>query len=401
MTGRRICRDGMVMASVRWQAAGCYDPVASRSPHPGKAVIQSVTSIALSLVKPVRMVPMRSSGERPVPRRPGQARRTTIDDVARAAGVSRQTVSNVVRDRGRLGPATRDRVLAAIEQLGYEPHAAAASLRSGRTYRIAYPIPDAELRPDNAVMLEFLQFLVTAARQRKHQVLVTGSHGSPLAAIGDLVRTKSVDGFVLAGVTEGDPRVQFLAERQVPFACFGRTGPAMPQYWVDIDNRAAVRNVTAHVLARGHTRVVYFGYVPQGRWDLEREAGYHDTMTAAGLRSAVVHTALDSAAAKAAAATLLGSSDRPTAVIAGSDVLAAACYAAATRAQLRIGADLAVTGFDGSAISRVLAPELTTAAMPLAEIAARLIDRIIHQVAGVPHDRGEVLDTSLVLGESS
>jgi DNA-binding LacI/PurR family transcriptional regulator len=205
---------------------------------------------------------MKTSGERPVSGRPGAASRATIDDVARAAGVSRQTVSNVVHGGGRLGAATRDRVLAAIKQLDYQPHAGAASLRSGRTYRIGYPIPDTELRPDNAIMLEFLHFLVAAAGQRRHQVLVTGSYGHPTEAIGDLVRTKSVDGFVLARVTEGDPRVQFLAERQVPFACFGRTDPPMPQQWVDVDNRAAVRNLTAHVLARGHTRVAYFGYIP-------------------------------------------------------------------------------------------------------------------------------------------
>src|SRR5690348_14406793 len=128
--------------------------------------------------------------------------RTTIDDVARAAGVSRQTVSNVVRGRGRLADGTRTRVLAAIEQLGYEPHTAAASLRSGRTYRIAYPVPDTELRPDNGIMLEFLQFLVAAALQRGHQVLVTASQ--PLDGIADLVRARSVDGFVLATVAEHD-----------------------------------------------------------------------------------------------------------------------------------------------------------------------------------------------------
>jgi DNA-binding LacI/PurR family transcriptional regulator len=347
------------------------------------------------------MVTMKTSGERPVSGRPGAASRATIDDVARAAGVSRQTVSNVVHGGGRLGAATRDRVLAAIEQLDYQPHAGAASLRSGRTYRIGYPIPDTELRPDNAIMLEFLHFLVAAAGQRRHQVLVTGSYGHPTEAIGDLVRTKSVDGFVLARVTEGDPRVQFLAERQVPFACFGRTDPPMPQQWVDVDNRAAVRTVTAHVLARGHTRIAYFGYIPQGRWDLEREAGYHDAMTAAGLPPAVTRTAVDPAEAKAAVAALLRPSGRPTAVIAGSDLLAAACYAAATRTGIRIGPDLAVTGFDGSAISRILAPALTTAAIPLAEIATRLTDRVIHQVAGTPHNGGEVLDAALIWGESA
>ena len=197
------------------------------------------------------------------PERPASSRRATIDDVARAAGVSRQTVSNVVRGRGRLASTTRERVVAAIDSLGYKPHTGAASLRSGRTYRIAYPIPDAELHPDNVIMLEFLQFLVAAARLRDHQVLVTGSRGENLEAIEDLVWTRSVDGFVLATMTDNDPRVAFLADRKIPFACFGRTSPGMPQHWVDIDNRAAIRDVTALVLTRGHTNVVYFGYTPR------------------------------------------------------------------------------------------------------------------------------------------
>ena len=134
------------------------------------------------------MVMMQSSGADHAA--PGAAPRATIDDVARAAGVSRQTVSNVVRGRGRLSSATRDRVVAAIEQLGYKPHAGAASLRSGRTYRIAHPILETELHPDNVIMLEFLQYLVAEARQRNHQILVTGS--SP-EAIADLVRTRSVE----------------------------------------------------------------------------------------------------------------------------------------------------------------------------------------------------------------
>jgi DNA-binding LacI/PurR family transcriptional regulator len=201
-------------------------------------------------------------------------RRATIDDVARAAGVSRQTVSNLVRDRGRLASATRDRVLAAIGELGYKPHTGAASLRSGRTYRLAHPIPDAELHPGNVIMLEFLQFLVAAARERKHQVLVTGSYGSGLEAIEELVWTKSVDGFVLATMAGDDPR-----EPGVPGRAPGSLRvlrphePGYAQHWVDIDNGAAIRDVTARVLTRGHTSVACLGYTPQGEWDLEREAG--------------------------------------------------------------------------------------------------------------------------------
>ena len=327
-------------------------------------------------------------------------RRATIDDVARAAGVSRQTVSNVVRGRGRLAITTRDRVLAAIEELGYKPHTGAASLRSGRTYRIAYPIPDAELHPGNVIMLEFLRFLVAAARERKHQVLVTGSYGNGLEAIEDLVWTKSVDGFVLATMADDDPRVAFLAERQVPFSCFGRTNPAMPQYWVDIDNRAAIRDVTARVLDCGHTSVSYLGYSPQGGWDVERKAGYRDAMTAAGLPVTVIRTGMSPAEADATVADLLRSPDRPTAVVAGSDVLAAACYAQAGRAGLRIGEDLGVTGFDGSTVARILTPALTTVAMPLAEVASRLVERIVSAVDGASQESGEVLATNLIWGDS-
>ncbi|MBV9794854.1 MAG: LacI family DNA-binding transcriptional regulator [Actinobacteria bacterium] len=328
------------------------------------------------------------------------ARRATIDDVARAAGVSRQTVSNVVRGRGRLASATRDRVVAAIDALSYRPHTGAASLRSGRTYRIAYPIPDDEFLPDNVIMLEFLQFMVAAARAREQQVLVTTSSTSDLASIHELAWTRSVDGFVLASVAANDPRIAYLAARQVPFACFGRVAPSLPQNWVDIDNRAALRTMTRHVLASGHTSVSYLGYDPQGPWDELREAGYRDAVSAAGLPARVTRTGLATATVSTVVTELLTGPDRPTAVVTGSDVLAAACYSAASRAGLRIGPDLAVTGFDGSVISRMLSPALATMAMPLRALANRLIDLVIAQVNGTAAGCGELLETILIPGGS-
>jgi len=98
---------------------------------------------------------------------------------------------------------------------------------------------------------------------------------------------------------------------------------------------------------------------------------------------------------------LLAGPDRPTAVVAGSDVLAAACYTVASRQGLRIGRDLAVTGFDGSVISRLLTPALTTVAMPLRNLAGRLIDRVTEEVTGSGPGHGEFLQTILVPGESA
>ena len=123
-------------------------------------------------------------------------------------------------------------------------------------------------------------------------------------------------------------------------------------------------------------------------------------MTAAGLPVAVIRTETAPVEVGATVAALLRPPDRPTAVIAGSDVLAAACYATASRAGLRIGVDLAVTGFDGSAVARLLTPVLTTVAIPLAELADRLVDRIVSDASGISNDRGEVLKTTLIWGES-
>jgi DNA-binding LacI/PurR family transcriptional regulator len=326
--------------------------------------------------------------------------RATIDDVARAAGVSRQTVSNVVRSRGRVGEETRARVLRTIEDVGYRPHAAASSLRSRRTRRLGHPMPTSELSHDNLLMVEFIQALVTAAGDRGHQLLL-GRDDEDHANVRDLVRSGSVDGFVLANMAPRDDRVRLLADAGVPFACFGRTGPGLPQSWVDIDNRAAAREVTELLVHGGHRRISFLGVGNDTYWDRERESGYRSAMTAAGLVPHSVLTSLDGPATVAAIDALLDSSGRPSAVVSGSDSLAALVYSAAARRGLRIGVDLAVTGFDGGVVSRLLTPALTTVVIPVERIAARVLDRVLRELARPTSDPGEVVAVTVRRGGSA
>src|SRR5579862_881085 len=100
-----------------------------------------------------------------------------MEDVARAAGVGRQTVSNVLNDSGRVGSAARARVLAAVADLGYDPDLGARSLRSRRTMQLGYLMPADQLQPRNLIMMQFLQALVTDAGQRQYRVLVVASDG--------------------------------------------------------------------------------------------------------------------------------------------------------------------------------------------------------------------------------
>ena len=202
------------------------------------------------------------------------ARQVTIQDVARAAGVSRQTVSNVVNGGGRVGDAAKGRVLDAVAALGYHPHHGARSLRSRRTYQIAYIMPQVQLRPDNYIMQQFLQSLAVASARRGYSMVIAVSDGDPRDEMRRLIASRSVDAFLLSELEEDDPRVVLLAEAGTPFACFGRTGPSLPQQWVDIDNHEATATAVDHVLGRGFSRVAFVGYRTSQHWDVARAAGF-------------------------------------------------------------------------------------------------------------------------------
>src|SRR5437762_14331213 len=96
-----------------------------------------------------------------------------------------------------------------------------------------------------------------------------------------LIASRSVDAFLLSELQPDDSRVKLLTEAGMPFACFGRTGPALPQNWVDIDNRRAVAAVVGHVLARGSGRGGFAGYRTPNSWDTERAAGASQGLSAA------------------------------------------------------------------------------------------------------------------------
>jgi DNA-binding LacI/PurR family transcriptional regulator len=326
--------------------------------------------------------------------------------VARAAAVSRQTVSNVLNGSGRVGDAARARVLAAVEALGYYPHHGARSLRSRRTRQVAYVMPHLQLRPGNYLMQQFLQSLAAACTRRNNSLVVVVPEGDPGDEMRRLIASRSVDAFLLSELQPDDPRVKLLTEAGMPFACFGRTGPALPQNWVDIDNRGAVAAAVEHVLARGFGRVAFAGYRTPNSWDTERAAGFRDGLAAAGISADQADMLLvdESNAHRKIRALLSGGRPglRPDAIVSGSDRLAGVIYSVAAELRLRIGRDLAVTGFDGSAAAALMHPRLTTVAIPVDDIAGRVVDRALRQVDHGPDQQpGEVVRARLRLGEST
>jgi len=326
--------------------------------------------------------------------------------VARAAAVSRQTVSNVLNGSGRVGDAARARVLDAVAILGYHPHHGARSLRSRRTRQIAYVLPRVQLLPGNYIMQQFLQSLAAACARRGYSMVIVVPDGDPRDEMRRLIASRSVDAFLLSELQQDDPRVGLLAEAGVAFACFGRTSPALPQNWVDIDNRAAAAAAVEHVLARGFRHLAFLGYRSPNFWDTERAAGFTDGLEARGLAAGRADVLLvDEASARRKIRSLLSPNRpelRPDAIVAGSDRLAGVVYSVAAELRLRIGEDLAVTGFDGSAAAALMHPRLTSVAIPVDDIARRVVARALKQFDhGPDQDPGETVPAILRLGEST
>ncbi|HLK72841.1 MAG TPA: LacI family DNA-binding transcriptional regulator [Streptosporangiaceae bacterium] len=338
---------------------------------------------------------------------PAAAGQVTIQDVARAAGVGRQTVSNVLNGSGRVGEATKIRVLEAMAALGYHPHHGARSLRSRRTRQLAYVMPHIQLLPGNYIMQQFLQALAAASARRSHSVVVVVPDGDPRDEIRRLVASRTVDAFLLSELQPDDPRVALLAEAGIPFACFGQVGPGLPQHWVDTDNHAAIIEAVEHVLARGFRRLVFVGYGSGNHWDHERVTGFRAGLARHGVPEDEAAVLLvDEASARRKIRSLLtgthGRGTRPDAIVTGSDRLAAMVYGVAAELRLRIGRDLGVTGFDGSVAAGLLHPRLTSVTIPVEEIARRVIARALRQLDHGPDEApGEVVPATLRLGEST
>jgi DNA-binding LacI/PurR family transcriptional regulator len=330
--------------------------------------------------------------------------RSDINDVARLARVSRQTVSNVLNNRTGYSEDTRARVLRAIEELDYQPHRAARSLRSQRTMQLGYHMPGEQLAAENAFVLGFIQALVRAAADRGHHVLVFTERNDELEVFRELVAIRGVDGFILSGSRADDPRTRYLHQAGVPFATFGRTAPGLPQTWVDIDSVAAAASAVDYLAGRGHEAFAFVGYDGRHSWDLERVEGFRKGLADHGIRVAEGSIVLGGGPEEVHAGVLrlLAGKRPPTAIVSGSDVLAAAAVNAAKSIGLRVGKDVAVTGFDGGFVQQMTEPMLTSVRIPVDRVATELIGRCLCEIDDGPtSEPGLIVPTDIAPGGSA
>jgi DNA-binding LacI/PurR family transcriptional regulator len=349
-------------------------------------------------------------GDATAPRRPGRGPvphgTVTLTDVARHVGLSAQSVSNALHNPTRVAPATRDRILAAVEELGYRPNRSARGLRSQRSGLIGIRV--AASPDDRAALLldQFLHALAEAARPAGHHLILcqADDEDEEIAAYRELLDTTSVDAFVLhTMLKEGDRRIDTLRAWGVPFATFGRAWDGDPDHvFVDVDGRAGIRMATEHLVAEGHRRVAYIGWSMDSAIARDRLAGWLDACAVHDLDTRrVLAVADDFEAGRESAHELLDDPDPATAIVCASDTLALGVMRALGERGLRAGSEVAVTGFDNSPAAALTTPGLTSLRQPIVEVAHDLIGAVEDLLAGVPTRRQTVVLPELIVRQSS
>ena len=327
----------------------------------------------------------------------------SIIDVAKLAGVSRQTVSNVVNERGGFSNETRDKVLRVIAETGYKPNRAARQLRTNRSRHIGFPLHTGHVDPRNPFTLLFLKAVADAVKPLGHSLIVFACGDDDRETFRSWARSGEIDGFVFDRVVPGDYRTRALAELGVPFSVMGRTGDGEAQSWVDTDSRSGMLSLVDYLVGRGRRRFAFVDNGGSEPWVVDRVAAAAERIAEHGLalpESMVVRGTYDSLAD--GLDTILRRPDRPDAVICGSDAVALVAASRIRVAGLGVGTDVAVTGFDGGMQGWLVDQTLTTVRIPAPRVAEKLVERLMALLDGAPPpEHGLVLPTELVIGTSA
>jgi DNA-binding LacI/PurR family transcriptional regulator len=343
-------------------------------------------------------------GARSVPNGAGPAPR--LKDVAEAAGVSVKTVSNVVNGTVHVAAATREKVQAAIDALGYHPNVAARKLRTGRSGVIALAFPELP----SPYFAELAVEVIAAARRHGVTVLMDDTAGDPRAElrIASGLGDPMIDGVILSPLGL-DQHELAARERQIPLVLLGEADLGLVCDHVHIDNVAAAREAVRHLIAAGRRRVAAIGWQdPSPRATAQqRMTGYRQALAEAGLPAEPAlcppvraYFRPDGAAAMR---RLLKLPQRPDAVFCFNDLMALGALRAIHEAGLRVPHDIALVGFDDVEEAEYAIPSLTTVAPDKTGIAEAAVDALLHRIADGYGEPGRLIQPGhrLVIRESS
>lgn len=304
----------------------------------------------------------------------------TIRDVAQAAGVSTATVSRALRGLPHVDPETRERVRRVAAELDYVVSPSASRLASGRTGTVAVITPFID-----RWFFSTLLSGISDVLQESDVDLLVYEVGDPATSPGLPAERRlrgRVDGVIVVTLPTDAPRIADMLEIGLPTSFVGVRWPGVPS--VCIDDAAAGRMATQHLINLGHERIGIISGRPQASTSqASRALGYVTAMEGAGLMpdpTLEAYGYFTVAGGESAMTSLLSQPNPPTAVFAMSDDMAFGAIRALQRHGIRPGADIAIASIDGHELAELL--DLTTVGQPVAQMGRVAADALLARMLG-------------------
>ena len=312
---------------------------------------------------------------------------STLQDVAKKAGVSMKTVSRVVNKERYVAEETRDQVLRAIDELGYVPHLQAQRLASGRTRSIVlhYPLSNPNLLSNQIEMSFITGTAIGVAEESYYFSLMTG----PLTSAGlmKLCRGAQADGLILMQIAVQDWRVEFLRENGYPFVMIGRSSNNEGLSFIDMDFEHAVVEAFAYLVSLGHQQIGFLNFPEEWRINgigpaMRALQGFKSALEKFKLTRIYCESDLSVKKAHVAARRLLEENPRLTAFVTMHTALAVGAITALQEMNRKVPDDCSIVGVHAGEEAELVIPALTGNEWSGHEIGQQAAKMLIRQLTG-------------------
>ena len=327
----------------------------------------------------------------------------TIEEVAAAAGVSRSTVSRVVNGSTAVSPAALDAVNRAIAELNYVPNRAARSLASRQTRALALVVPEDTTRFFGDPFFAAIVSGINAGLRSSDYVLnLFIASDDPGDKTTSYLRSGSVDGALIASHHTSDTFIDRIAAA-VPVVYGGRpVRERATDYYVDVDNVRAGYDATRYLIERGYTDIGTITGPLTMPGGVDRLAGYRRALAEVGLpEGAHADGGFTTDGGAGAMRRILSAGPPPRALFIASDLMAQGAIAVLAGAGLKVPTDVAIIGFDDSPVAETVDPPLTTIRQPSFEQGEHMVSVLLDLLAGGTPAHATILDTELIVRQSS
>ena len=303
----------------------------------------------------------------------------TIRDVARRASVSVASVSRALNGVDNVRSETRERIMAAVNELGYVPNAAARSLSLARAHAIGVVLPDLH----GEFFSECVRGMDREASRRGYLLLLSNMHDdSEQSAMALRAMRGRVDGLLVMAPHIAPGSLEKALPQALPAVLINAPGEVASRPGLRVDNRTGAETMVRHLLDSGYRNLVHIAG-PEGNVDArERADGFRDAMhrLAPELPVRIIAGDFNEESGEAAAHQIVRGTEPVDAVFAANDMMAIGCLHALRAGGRRVPEDIGVTGFDDVPLARYL--DLTTMRVRIAEIGARAVERLVDMLEG-------------------